>query len=187
MGWKDIPSFPDYQVTDDGRVRSKGRIITLSDGRRKTIHAADLTPVRNDKGYMVVGLTDACGKRRTCRVHRLVATTFIHNESGKPFINHIDNDRANNMAVNLEWCTHAENLRHMARQGRGSDHMRGKRSPNAKLDDDTMVELLSEARRGDSYASISRKYGLSKSAVARAAKGETFSRLEARVAACGGR
>lgn len=37
---------------------------------------------------------------------------FIPNMNGKPQINHIDRDKSNNEAINLEWVTNAENIEH---------------------------------------------------------------------------
>ena len=43
-------------------------------------------------------------------VHRLVAEAFIPRVPGKAFVNHKDENRANNKADNLEWCTVKENI-----------------------------------------------------------------------------
>jgi hypothetical protein len=58
------------------------------------------------------------GKTKRFQVHRLVATHFIPNTENKPIVNHIDNDGTNNNVSNLEWCTHKENMKHSAEQGR---------------------------------------------------------------------
>lgn len=39
------------------------------------------------------------------KIHRLVAEAFIPNPNELPFINHKDEDKHNNCADNLEWCT----------------------------------------------------------------------------------
>ena len=46
------------------------------------------------------------------RVHRLIALTHVPNPLGKPFVNHIDGDKRNNHASNLEWVTGTENNLH---------------------------------------------------------------------------
>lgn len=45
------------------------------------------------------------GKYRTFLVHRLVAEHFISNNKNLPYINHKDENKQNNYANNLEWCT----------------------------------------------------------------------------------
>lgn len=98
--FKDIDGYEGlYQVT------SWGRIFCIKKNRF-------MTPETTDKGYLRVDLYDTHGKRKHCKVHRLVADAFIPNPDNKPQINHLDGNKQNNSITNLEWCTNAENFLH---------------------------------------------------------------------------
>lgn len=94
--WKTIEEYPQYQVSNMGRVRSlkhkAPRILKLAD---------------NDYGYLVVHLYPN-GKQKTIKVHRLVAKAFVPNPDNLPTTDHIDRDRKNNFANNLRWADYSE-------------------------------------------------------------------------------
>lgn len=96
--WKQIEDFPNYEVSNRGRVRNK------KTGRLKTQRLG-----RNER-YISVWLIHN-GVEATRRVHRLVAEAFLGKHPNL-IVNHIDGDRTNNNVENLEWCTAAENNRH---------------------------------------------------------------------------
>ena len=62
------------------------------------------------------------GKQKQCRVHRLIATTFLEIDPDRPQVNHIDGDKTNNSIENLEWCTQSENMLHAFKAGLEGKH-----------------------------------------------------------------
>ena len=85
-----------YEVSNYGRVRNS------KNGRIRTIKP-------NKQGYLDMRLYKP---NSHLVIHRAVATLFIPNPNNKPFINHIDGNKHNNLVDNLEWCTRSENEKH---------------------------------------------------------------------------
>lgn len=82
----------------------------------------------NKDGYTVVSVQD--GKRhRSISVHILVANAWVANPLDKPEVNHMDFDRGNPWAYNLEWVTHQENVAYSRRANRWPS-MEGENNPN---------------------------------------------------------
>lgn len=56
-------------------------------------------------------------RNKLVSVHRLVAEAFLPNPQNLPHVNHIDRNRRNNGATNLEWVTHKDNMKHYSKGG----------------------------------------------------------------------
>ncbi len=114
--WKDIPGFEGlYQTSDSGLVRALKRRVRHGDCFvTKPMHIMKLR--ENEKGYLKVTLSKD-GKPRQFRVHVLVAMTFIPNPNGYREVNHIDENKKNNVASNLEWCSRSFNIEHSIKTG----------------------------------------------------------------------
>ena len=65
-------------------------------------------------------------------LHRLVAKTFIPNPANLPEVNHIDGNKQNNKATNLEWCDRSSNMKHAYENGYLDDSL--KKALKARLD-----------------------------------------------------
>ena len=109
--WKDIPGFEGwYQASTCGRIKSISRKVnyksTSSSLATKPEHL--LSPKKAKTGYLEVTLVKN-GEFHYCRVHRLIASTFLANPNHLPYVNHIDEDKTNNCISNLEWCTCKQN------------------------------------------------------------------------------
>lgn len=106
--WKDIDGYCGYyQVSNNGRVKSLQRAIAFP-GYEKIIKESIMTPKENGRGYLQVNLY--VNKKSDWQlIHRLVAKAFVPNPNNFPQVNHKDEDRGNNCAENLEWCTNKYN------------------------------------------------------------------------------
>lgn len=111
--WKDIEGFPGYQVSNYGNVRS------LHNNRHGIGVTSHILKPAIDKttGYSKVSLWKN-GKGATKSVHRLVAESFLNTpKQNETDVNHIDGNKLNNRASNLEWCTRSENEKHAYKTG----------------------------------------------------------------------
>lgn len=104
--WKDIQGLEGcYQVSNMGRVRSVSRIVRAGKNKQRRTSGRVLTPWKTRHGYLQVNL----GRNGKAAIHRLVARAFIANPDNYPDVNHKDENKANNIASNLEWCNHSYN------------------------------------------------------------------------------
>ena len=104
--WKDIEGYEGrYKVSNLGNVLSivskKPRLLKA----RETVY-----------GYLRVALYHPNKKVVNYAVHRLVATAFIPNPYMYPCVNHKNEDKCDNRAENLEWCTYLYNNNYGSRK-----------------------------------------------------------------------
>lgn len=93
--WRVCEEFPDYEVSDWGRVRNKDTGEVLK-------------PRIKLSGYLEYGLFK--DKKEYYRLgHRLVGKAFLPNDSKKRTIDHLDENKTNNALTNLQWATDSEN------------------------------------------------------------------------------
>ena len=121
--WKTIESYPNYQVSNMGKVRGKKGY-----------------PLRYRlvKGYPVTNLR-VKGNRSpgSKKVHRLVLDTFV-GKRPKLQCNHIDGGKKNNSLENLEWVTGQENMDHAVKYGLMAIQA-GEHNGNAKLTNERVL------------------------------------------------
>lgn len=108
--WIDIAEYEGlYQVSNTGKVRALNY-------RQKKNYTKELKYNLNKHGYRQVHLSKN-GTKKCFTIHKLVAKTFIPNPNNLSVINHIDGNKLNNNASNLEWCTVQYNSQHAVNHG----------------------------------------------------------------------
>lgn len=150
MALKDIDEA--YAVSDDGRVWSNKTQRWLSQAT-------------SSNGYKTVRLHG-----KTFSVHRLVAGAWSENPFTKPFVNHVDGNKSNNSATNLEWVTPSENNNHAVACGLmvNSERQRasasrvalsmGEANRHLSLEDAAKIRSLHKA--GRIVTNISKQFGV---------------------------
>lgn len=87
-----------YEVSNRGRVRNKfGKIMKACEPKHFKY-----------RSYVL----QINGSQKTVFEHRLVAECFVKNRKEKKQVNHIDGNKNNNSADNLQWVTQGENNKH---------------------------------------------------------------------------
>lgn len=109
--WRPVVGFEVwYEVSNLGRVR---RIVAS----RRSFAGRCLTPGTITGGYLSVTLcVDTTRTHKT--IHRLVAEAFLPGRRAGEEVNHKNFDPSDNRAENLEWVSHAKNMRHSIVAGR---------------------------------------------------------------------
>ena len=95
--WALVEGTEDYYVSNMGRFRRGDSIRKIS---------------IDSEGYCRVNI-----EKNKYRLHRLVAQAFCPNPNNYPIVDHLNNNRQDNKAVNLEWVDNRENLRRAAKMG----------------------------------------------------------------------
>jgi len=168
--WRPTVEFPDwYDVSNLGRMRRSRPGIHTFDGKI-------VKPSINPGGYEIIGLS-INGKMFHRSVHSLVATSFIGPYPEGKEINHIDGDKANNNAENLEYVTKSENQIHAYDMGL-STPLRGESHNMAKLSDQYVLEILDLLKEGKLMQwEIAEIYGVTQTSISNINCGKTWQDL----------
>lgn len=165
--WREIEGHSEYLVSDHGRVR------------RNLPNSDPLVPDINGSGYQRVFLWRA-GERTRKAIAKLVADAFVPNPDALPQINHIDGDKKNNRASNLEWVTRLQNMQHAWRtglmDGRGT-------APRLRKLDNERVREIRQLCKTMSYREVAKRFDVSSQTVSDINRGRTWKAAGARAVA----
>lgn len=152
--WRDVVGFPDYRVSNLGRVYSVRRGIMV-------------IPQVNRYGYAHVYV-----KGKHVKVHRLVMAAFVGPSDLD--VNHKNFVRHDNRLENLEYLTTQENVRYTIAAGR-SNKLCGEAHPSAKLTWEQVDVIRAEYAGGRaSQRGLARRFGVTKNAIKQLVGGVTW-------------
>lgn len=114
--WAPVPGFDDYQVSDQGRVRSKARRDRIG----RAVGGKELR-VRVVTGRHPTVTLYARGTRVKRTVHSIVLEAFVGPRLPGTEACHRDDDKSNNALTNLRWDSRSENT--LDRVRNGTHHM----------------------------------------------------------------
>lgn len=116
--WRAVLGYEgEYEVSDEGQVRSLTRKITRSDGHTYVSAGRVLSSPLDKSGYAKVSLYNRQGQRKVS-VSVLVLETFVGpRPADRPHACHSDDDRTNNRLSNLRWDTASANAFDKVRNG----------------------------------------------------------------------
>lgn len=147
---RQVPGYPEYSVTEDGRIWSIRRRRWLK--------------VDTSNGYSRVTLAHN-GRSYRCFVHRLVLETFVGPcPLGMEACHFPDRSTANNRLENLRWDTRSANSTDAIKHGthtRQGPHLQGERNPSAKLSEAQVREVDALYRVGHTtQAQLADRFGV---------------------------
>jgi len=104
------------------------------------------------------------GKNRWCvRIHTLVALHFVENNKPGEYdtVNHMDGNKLNNYAGNLEWCTAGMNTSHAFKSGLVD--FKGSKSVRAKLKEADVLDMRRKYSTGQyTQEQLAKPFGMSR-------------------------
>lgn len=165
--WRPIPSHPDYDVSDLGRVRRRLR----NRANRGRVHVRK--PKARSNGYLEVDLY-ADGRASYSLVHRLVLEAFVGPCPDGHEACHENGDKSDNRLANLRWDTRKANQHDRRRHG---THMEGEAHPMAKLGPTEVMRIREAFAGGAKSPTLAAEYGVHDAHIRSIVRGRTWKHL----------
>lgn len=170
--WRPVLGFEGlYEVSCQGGVKSLERFHLLEGRHPEPYYRKVPEKVLTSSGdpYLQVGLyKDGVCTRHL--VHRLVALAFWPDELG-PEVNHINENKKDNRAVNLEWCTRSENAIHSVKKFRGSNN------GTALLNEGDVLNIVKLLSSGKPQTEIGKRFGVTNHTIHKIKSGKNWAWL----------
>lgn len=160
--WRDVPGYPGYSVTSDGRIAG---------------HYGEMRPMRMPSGHLyVIARCDFLARKLF--VHRAVLFAFVGPCPDGMEARHLNDIPDDNRIDNLAWGTRVENAADKVRNG---GQPRGERMKTHRLTEQQVAEIRARYPIMSTRA-LATEYGVSHTAIRRAAVGVKWGHVEGAVA-----
>lgn len=160
--WKAIPGNRDYEVSNQGRVRSIDRTTIDSSGRVARLRGRILKQQISTPGYPTVTLR--LNKKATSprEVHSLVMLAFVGPVPKGQLVRHRDGTRTNCTLSNLRYGTPAQNMQDAIEHGTTTP---GMKNAMAKLTDANVIEIRRLCGTGLSDTAVAKLFDVSRPSI----------------------
>ena len=151
-----------YEISNYGRVKSFQR------GKVKI-----LKPSLHNCGYLYVELYEK-GKCKKCKIHRLVAETFIANTEDKATVDHVFNNKFDNFVENLRWATMSENNQYAYDTGAKKS---AQESYQSKLTNEQVIycrKTYDPSNKRFNLTALAEQFGVANATMSRVILGKTY-------------
>lgn len=150
-----------YSISNLGNLMYLGHKIMFNTGFIKEVKPY-LVKFRKQNNYYCVTLNNYYGEsirknKYPVIIHRLVAEYFVDNPNNYTIVNHLNGNKLDNRAINLEWTTVAENVIHAWKTGLNNEYNR-----QGKLKQEHISIINNLLNEGFNYREIEKKLGFYK-------------------------
>jgi hypothetical protein len=160
MRWDDIEVWRPY-LDEPIEVSQYGKVRSLAQDKRRPLKPVPNTTAKH--WYWQVGWMSN-GKRKIATVHKLVLTAFWGPRPPGLIARHLNGDRLDNRACNLQWGTHQEN----------ADDRRRHIGEARKLCAGQVVEIRTRYQLGESTRELGKVFGVSPVTIVHICNGQTW-------------
>lgn len=160
--WRDVVGFTDYEVSNQGRVRSKQRTIERTDGKLVTYKSRMREPVYQGERFPNI-LLRKDKKSYTKSVARMVIEAFYGIPDDGAVVMTVNGNREDARLTNLRWTTLNEVHKDVYTKGRKG--VRGSGNYFAKLNEGIVISIRKEHADGVRMTDLSKKYEVAYSTI----------------------
>ncbi len=176
-----VVGFEDfYEISNHGTIRGVDRrVVRTRNGKTHllTCEGRVLKPGGDTVGYFVITLSNG-GERYASSIHRLVAKAFVPAPEGVEFsdlqVNHIDGDKKNNKASNLEWLTQQDNIKHAISNGMKPKFSGGFRGADPLLTIEQVKKAKKLLKKGKKVYEVAEYFNVTPVTISKISQGRSF-------------